>query len=215
MDSLGRLWDTLIIFCADHGDFLGDHWLGEKELFYDTVQRVPFIVVDPRPEADARAAARTTALSNAWTWYPPCWTHWACRFRVTASRARACCPLHGQQPAWRQAVYSELDYSFPRGTRASADRSPQQSRALLAAHGAVALLSTGWICPNSSVTCRPTPSSSATSAASPRRKACGARCASKLLDFLARRKHRTTVSDEFIEQRTNQHKQAGVFYGQW
>ena len=27
----------------------------------------------------------------------------------------------------------------------------------------------------------------------------------QLLDFLARRKHRTTVSDEFIEQRTNQH----------
>ncbi|MCH4224950.1 MAG: sulfatase-like hydrolase/transferase, partial [Alcaligenes faecalis] len=56
-DHLGRLFDfmsrnglmdnTLIIFTADHGDFLGDHWLGEKELFYDTVQRVPFIVYDP------------------------------------------------------------------------------------------------------------------------------------------------------------------------
>ena len=52
MDGLGRLKDTLIIFCADHGDFLGDHWLGEKDCS-DTVQRVPFIVVDPRPEADA------------------------------------------------------------------------------------------------------------------------------------------------------------------
>ena len=62
-DHLGRLFDymegaglmknTLIVFTADHGDFLGDHWLGEKELFYDTVQRVPFIVMDPSGEADA------------------------------------------------------------------------------------------------------------------------------------------------------------------
>lgn len=62
-DHLGRLFDymegaglmknTLIVFTADHGDFLGDHWLGEKELFYDTVQRVPFIVMDPSAAANA------------------------------------------------------------------------------------------------------------------------------------------------------------------
>lgn len=53
MESKGLLDDTLVVFTADHGDFLGDHWLGEKELFYDTVQKVPFIVMDPRREADA------------------------------------------------------------------------------------------------------------------------------------------------------------------
>src|SRR5450432_2010608 len=62
-DHLGRVWetleqlnrwnDTLIVFTADHGDFLGDHWLGEKEQFYDTVQRVPLIIYDPAPSADA------------------------------------------------------------------------------------------------------------------------------------------------------------------
>ncbi len=26
---------TLIVFTSDHGDYLGDHWLGEKELFYE------------------------------------------------------------------------------------------------------------------------------------------------------------------------------------
>ncbi len=52
MAGSGRLDDTLIVFTADHGDYLGDHWLGEKELFHDTVQKVPFIVVDPRRDAD-------------------------------------------------------------------------------------------------------------------------------------------------------------------
>ena len=37
----------------------------------------------------------------------------------------------------------------------------------------------------------------------------------RLLDFLARRKHRTSVSDEFVASRTDTHKKAGVFYGQW
>ncbi|WP_416400555.1 sulfatase-like hydrolase/transferase [Alicycliphilus denitrificans] len=62
-DHLGRLFafmkeqgldkDTLIIFTSDHGDYLGDHWLGEKELFHEPVVRVPLIVCDPRPQADA------------------------------------------------------------------------------------------------------------------------------------------------------------------
>lgn len=49
----GRDRDTLIVFTSDHGDYLGDHWLGEKELFHDTIVKVPLIVVDPRAQADA------------------------------------------------------------------------------------------------------------------------------------------------------------------
>jgi arylsulfatase A-like enzyme len=62
-DQLGRLFafmaangldrDTLVVFTSDHGDYLGDHWLGEKELFHDPIVRVPLIVHDPRSVADA------------------------------------------------------------------------------------------------------------------------------------------------------------------
>jgi arylsulfatase A-like enzyme len=61
-DHLGRLfawmkekglWEkTLICFTSDHGEYVGDHWMFEKELFYDEAYRVPFILYDPRPEAD-------------------------------------------------------------------------------------------------------------------------------------------------------------------
>ena len=38
---------------------------------------------------------------------------------------------------------------------------------------------------------------------------------SRLFDWLARRKRRTTISDERVEIGTAAHKRAGVFYGQW
>lgn len=58
------LWDnTLVVFCSDHGDYLGDHWLGEKELFHDTVAAVPLIVA--LPGATARRGAVETGLVEA------------------------------------------------------------------------------------------------------------------------------------------------------
>ena len=71
-DQLGRLFafmkqqgldrDTLIIFTSDHGDYLGDHWLGEKELFHDPIVRVPLIVVDPRADASVTRGQTSDAL---------------------------------------------------------------------------------------------------------------------------------------------------------
>lgn len=61
-DELGRLFNhlkskkqdsnTLIAICSDHGDYLGDHWLGEKDLFHDSAAKIPFILFDPSTEAD-------------------------------------------------------------------------------------------------------------------------------------------------------------------
>lgn len=53
LDRLGRTDDTMIVLTSDHGDYLGDHWMGEKDWFHDPVVKVPLIVVDPRSAADA------------------------------------------------------------------------------------------------------------------------------------------------------------------
>lgn len=53
LEAQGRMQDTMIVLTSDHGDYLGDHWLGEKDLFHDASARVPLIVYDPSPEADA------------------------------------------------------------------------------------------------------------------------------------------------------------------
>ena len=57
--------NTMIVFTSDHGDYLGDHWLGEKDLFHDASVKVPLIVVDPSPEADATRGTACDALVEA------------------------------------------------------------------------------------------------------------------------------------------------------
>lgn len=52
MEQTGRMEDTMIVLTSDHGDFLGDHWLGEKTFFHDASTKVPLIIYDPSPEAD-------------------------------------------------------------------------------------------------------------------------------------------------------------------
>ena len=49
LDELGLADDTVVIFTADHGDFLGDHGLMLKgPAHYEGVTRVPFLWADPR-----------------------------------------------------------------------------------------------------------------------------------------------------------------------
>jgi len=52
LEKRGIADDTMIIFTSDHGDYLGDHWLGEKELFHEESVRVPLIIYDPSDNAD-------------------------------------------------------------------------------------------------------------------------------------------------------------------
>ncbi|MGH1578705.1 sulfatase-like hydrolase/transferase [Planktotalea sp.] len=62
-DQLGRVFealkdtgqweDTLIVFTSDHGDYFGDHWLGDKEFFHEEAVKVPLILFDPTAAADA------------------------------------------------------------------------------------------------------------------------------------------------------------------
>ena len=66
-DALGRLLDTLerlgldedtiVIFTSDHGDYLGDHWLGEKDLFHEPSIRIPLIIVEPEMPENLRGTS--------------------------------------------------------------------------------------------------------------------------------------------------------------
>jgi len=49
--------NTLVIFCSDHGEMLGDHYRFRKSLPYEGSARIPFLVRLPRSEEGARRGA--------------------------------------------------------------------------------------------------------------------------------------------------------------
>jgi arylsulfatase A-like enzyme len=123
-DQLGRLFaflkgsgldaTTLIVFTSDHGDYLGDHWLGEKDLFHDVSVRVPMIVVDPSADADATRGTTCDALVEAIDLAPTFIEHFGGVAPRHVVEGRSLAPwLRGKAPArWRTHVFSEYDYSM-------------------------------------------------------------------------------------------------------
>ena len=62
LTDTGRMDDTMIVLTSDHGDFLGDHWMGEKTFFHDASTKVPLIIYDPSSEADGTRGTVCDAL---------------------------------------------------------------------------------------------------------------------------------------------------------
>jgi arylsulfatase A-like enzyme len=114
LEERGRFEDTLIVFTSDHGDYLGDHWLGEKEMFHDVSSKVPMIVYDPDPAADATRGTVDGALVEAIDLVPTFIDAVGGTPPDHILEGRSLLPLlRGARPKdWREAVFSELDYSF-------------------------------------------------------------------------------------------------------
>ena len=120
---------TLVVFTADHGDLLGDHWLGEKELFYECVQRIPLIVCDPRPEADGTRGGEDDRLVEAIDVLPTVLDALGIPASDGSIEGTSLVPvIHGRAGAARDAVFSELDYAF-RPARRILRVAPEDARA--------------------------------------------------------------------------------------
>ena len=123
-DHLGRLFEwleetgkdkeTMIVFTSDHGDYLGDHWLGEKELFHECSVRVPLIICDPRSECDGTRGTASDAFVEAIDLVPTFMEATGAPPAPHRLEGRSLVPLlTGNAPHdWRDAVFSEIDYAF-------------------------------------------------------------------------------------------------------
>jgi len=216
MEGAGLMRNTLIVFTSDHGDFLGDHWLGEKELFYDTVQRVPLIVADPAPAADATRGQARRELVEAVDILPTILQALDVPLASHRLEGRALQPLlHDAQarPDWRQAAVSELDYSF-RHARLMLGKTPQQARAWSVRTDRWRYVY--WLDePEQLYDLQADPGEFQDLGTSDTHAGVRAAMRGHLLDWSLRGKRRTTMSDDAVERGTNAHKQAGVYFGQW
>ncbi|WP_329601659.1 alkaline phosphatase family protein [Paraburkholderia antibiotica] len=123
-DQLGLLFDfleerglmdtTMIVFTSDHGDYLGDHWMGEKDLFHEPVIRAPLIVYDPDPRADVTRGTRCDALVEAVDLAPTFLDVYGGQPVPHIIDGHSLRPLlFGAKPAdWREHVVCEYDFAF-------------------------------------------------------------------------------------------------------
>jgi len=113
LEKTDQLQDTMIVLTSDHGDYLGDHWLGEKDLFHDPSVKVPMIIYDPRSAADSTRGTSCDALVESID-LPPTF--------VSAAGGKIANHileginlepyLHGTEVDDREYVISEYDYSL-------------------------------------------------------------------------------------------------------
>ena len=123
-DRMGRLWqfleerglfeNTMIVFTSDHGDYLGDHWLGEKELLHEESVRIPLIVYDPRAGADATRGQRVQSLVEGLDFIPTFVEALGGEPNYTRLEGRSLQPLlfEGDGADWRDVAIAETDYAM-------------------------------------------------------------------------------------------------------
>lgn len=112
LEEVGRMQDTMVVVTSDHGDYLGDHWLGEKNLFHEPSIKVPLIIYDPRAEADVARGSTCDALVEAIDLAPTFVDFAGGKPVGHILEGRDLTPwLHGDTPEWRDFAVAEFDYS--------------------------------------------------------------------------------------------------------
>ena len=216
MERLGRWQDTLVIFTADHGDYLGDHWLGEKELFHDCVQRVPCLLYDPTPAADATRGTTDPRLVEAIDCVPTILEALGADPARHVVEGRSLLPLARGEAVedWREAAFSELDWTF-RGARRRLGHPTGQ-------HMAWMVRTARWKYVHWTGGYRPQlfdlqqdPQEFHDLGADGTLVGVRDAMRHRLFGWFTRLKSRTTITWEEAEQRTDSHKKAGVFLGEW
>ncbi|MFK7869178.1 MAG: alkaline phosphatase family protein [Roseobacter sp.] len=112
LEARGLMDQTMIVVTSDHGDYLGDHWMGEKDLFHDQSVKVPMIIYDPRATADTTRGTKDSALVEAIDLAPTFVDFFGGAPLPHILEGRALSPrLHGVEVPWRHYAISEYDYA--------------------------------------------------------------------------------------------------------
>ena len=216
LEARGQLDNTIIVLTSDHGDYLGDHWLGEKELFYEGAARIPMIVVDPDAACDPTRGAKDDRLVESIDLIPTFMElagceelpdHWL--------EGRSLAPmLRGQTVTeWRDAVFSECDYAI-RHARNTLSKGPEECRSfMIRTEDWKFILYEGF---------RPQlfdmkndPDELVDLGEDPSHEETRRQLSDQIFAWMRKRKFRTALSNNEIANRTGKAKERGYLFGVW
>ena len=113
MDEKGLSQNTIIAFTSHHGDYMGDHWMGDKDFYHEMAVKVPLIIADPRPEADPTRGRVSDALVEMIDLAPTFMNALCCAPKPHVIEGRDLTPiLHDRDGFSRQYAISEHDYHW-------------------------------------------------------------------------------------------------------
>ena len=215
LKEMGRLEDTLIVFTSDHGDYLGDHWLGEKELFHDCSVRLPLIMAGPGCRSGHVEERPVQAIDLIPTFID------ALGGDIPHHRLEglSLMPLlrnagDGEKLNRRDIVVSEIDYSH-RGARLELKRDVNECRGWMLFDGHWKYVSFQGFRPQL-FDLNKDPDEFLDLGSDPDHAEICHQFERRLFDWLASdRKIRATLSDQDVEARTDSWQKKGVIFGEW
>lgn len=210
------LWDrTVIVFTSDHGDYLGDHWLGEKEMFHEESLRIPLIIRDPSPSADATRGKTEDCLVESIDLIPTMMERAGATEWDHVLEGRSLVSLIGGNATanWRGAVFSEADYAW-RPARNILSVAPDAAQARMVRTREWKLIRyRGFGCELFDLV--NDPSEHHNRAGDPACKPVLNDLMGLYIDWLETRRTRTTITNNQVAAVTDTARQRGYIFGAW
>ena len=210
----GQLENTVIAVTSDHGDYMGDHWLGEKDLFHEPSVKVPLIIYDPSPEADATRGTVCDALVESIDLVPTFVEIAGGAPRDEHLEGLSLVPfLHGEAPErWRDFVVSEYDYSMT-AMAAKLGVNPKDARLFMLFDGRWKLTHSEGGMPPMLFDLETDPNELVDLGRDPAYEEQRQACYDRLGEWARRCAQRNTMSDEEIVSRRGKSRRKGIVLG--
>lgn len=223
-DHIGRILEylsktgldqsTLIVFTSDHGDYLGDHWLGEKDLYHECAVKVPLIVMDPSQAADTTRGTVSDTLVESIDLLPSFIEYFGGEVPTHIMEGHSLLSLlHGKAHSLREFVISEFDYSVRRA-RVTLDMPVSECRTQMVFDGRYKMINVTGFRPIL-FDLQKDPMEIEDIALKPDMKPVLIKLRDHLHEWSLRHHNRTTISDETIESWLGSEIDAGIFIGFW
>jgi arylsulfatase A-like enzyme len=132
IEQKGWLDDTVIVLTSDHGDYLGDHWLGDKEMLHEEAIRIPLVIADPNPACDTTRGSIESRLVEAIDVLPTFIELAGQSDPPDRLEGRSLTPFLRGDPVgkWRDAAFADLDFAL-RPARAALDLGVREARGFM------------------------------------------------------------------------------------